>query len=83
MQIRVWASSKHARPHPAIVPAAYMVSHSEEITVRRTIPDFLRSAARTSLKAQATRPDLAGGVRRISVDEDTVLNTGGLGGWFV
>ncbi len=37
-------------PHPAIVPAAYMVSHNEEITVHRTIPDFLSSAARTSLK---------------------------------
>ena len=37
-------------PHPTIAPAEQLVSHTEEITVDRTIPDLLDSAEKKDLK---------------------------------
>lgn len=37
-------------PHPAIAPAEQLVSHTEEITVDRTIANLLDAAAKTNLK---------------------------------
>jgi hypothetical protein len=37
-------------PHPALAPAEQLVSHTEEISVNRTISDLLDAAAKTNLK---------------------------------